>query len=133
MTTAAKGPHAPGDLQPQEPCPFSLLPAMNLVLARPLRRSHPEGRSAAEEARSALPSCQRTGTMPPSHPKQENHAATAQNLPPALQINLFQSRPSRPKLSLVPLSRNWGPLQIFGPRRAVSGWCVTGMGRSGRS
>ena len=54
---------------------FFLLPAMKLLPAHPRRRRHPEGRSAAEEARSALPSAPRMGTMPSSCRKQENHVS----------------------------------------------------------
>ena len=84
---------------------------MNLLPARPRRRRHPEGRSGAEEARSALPSAPGTGTIPPSRRMQENHPATAQRLPSTPQIASFQSQPSGSKLSLVPLSKNWGPPQ----------------------
>ena len=52
--------------------PFFLLPAMKLLPAHPRRRRHPEGRSAAEEARSALPSSTWMGTMLSSCRKQEN-------------------------------------------------------------
>ncbi len=102
---ASVGARTPG------PRPFFLLPAMNLLPARPRRRRHPEGRSGAEEARSALPSAPGTGTIPPSRRKQENHPATAQPLPSTPRIASFQGQPSRSKLSLVPLSRNWGPPQ----------------------
>ncbi len=59
----------------QGPSPFFLLPAMKLLPAHPRRRRHPEGRSAAEEARSALPSPPRMGTMLSSCRKQENHVS----------------------------------------------------------
>ena len=55
--------------------PFFLLPAMKLLPAHPRRRRHPEGRSAAEEARSALPSSTWMGTMLSSCRKQENHVS----------------------------------------------------------
>ena len=55
--------------------PFFLLPAMKLLPAHPRRRRHPEGRSAAEEARSALPSSPWMGTMLSSCRKQENHVS----------------------------------------------------------
>ena len=116
MTMAPKVPRSPNLPPPvgartQGPRPFFLLPAMNPLPARPRRRRHPEGRSGAEEARSALPSSPGTGTMLSSRRKQEDHVATAKRPLPAPEITPFQSRPSRSKLSLVPLSRNWGPPQ----------------------
>ncbi len=48
---------------PRGASPFFLLPAMKLLPAHPRRRRHPEGRSAAEEARRALPSSPWMGTM----------------------------------------------------------------------
>ncbi len=60
---------------PRGASPFFLLPAMKLLPAHPRRRRHPEGRSAAEEARRALPSSPWMGTMLSSCRKQENHVS----------------------------------------------------------